>query len=66
MRETAISLACTLIVGVTGREVFSFALATIGGLWVILNQYYRTKRDVKKNHAGSWKRYFKSLKLRKK
>jgi len=43
-------------------EIIQLVLGIGGGIWVVMNQYYRTKRDKNKNHGGSWKSYFKSLK----
>jgi len=61
MKQTFSSLVCTFIIAFPAEKIH-LILGLIGGVWVIINQYYRTKRDKNKNHGGSWISYFKSLK----
>lgn len=61
MRQQIISLMCTVIIGLSGSGVFTFFLSTIGGVLVILNQIYKTRKDIREHHNGDVKKYLKSL-----
>jgi hypothetical protein len=60
-----ITSAAIVMLGIISETTLSDVLAVLGGVLLVINQYYRLNRNVNKNHNGSWKSYFKSLKNKK-
>lgn len=60
-----ITSAAIVMLGIISETTLSDVLAVLGGVLLVINQYYRLNRSVNKNHNGSWKAYLKSLKNKK-
>lgn len=65
MKTELITSLAVVMLGIISDTTLTDVLTVLGGVLLVINQYYRLNRSVNKNHNGSWKQYFKSLKNKK-
>ena len=65
MKSELLTTACVFVLGVMSDTTLTDVLTVLGGILLIVNQWYRMNRSVQKNHKGNWIKYFKSLKTKK-
>lgn len=64
MKQEFIMLSLSFMMIELGKNTVAI-FALIAAIWGIVNRYYETKRNIDLNHNGSFKKYIKSLRFRK-